>query len=101
MAQRRRRQDVIKAEIEAATAEGDVVRRQGRAEIRRGAAQCSDWAPVPVSLAAPTGFGLPGDSLAQVQALARSANPMRRWPEHRAIPRPKPNLLPISTTTPT
>ncbi len=70
-------QDVIRAEIEAATAEGDVVRRQG--ELKSAAARLnaligrSSLAP----LAAPTGFRtVKAVSLAQVQALARSANPM-------------------------
>jgi cobalt-zinc-cadmium efflux system outer membrane protein len=70
-------QDVIKAEIEAATAEGDVVRRQG--ELKSAAARLNALIGRPslAPLAAPTGFRLgKAVSLAQVQALARSANPI-------------------------
>jgi cobalt-zinc-cadmium efflux system outer membrane protein len=70
-------QDVIKAEIEAATAEGDVVRRQG--ELKSAAARLNALIGHPslAPLAAPTGFrAVRAISLAQVQALARSANPM-------------------------
>src|SRR5947208_5367821 len=70
-------QDVIKAEIEAATAEGDVVRRQG--ELKSAAARLNSLIGRPslAPLATPTGFrAVRAISLAQVQALARSANPM-------------------------
>jgi cobalt-zinc-cadmium efflux system outer membrane protein len=70
-------QDVIKAEIEAATAEGDVVRRQG--ELKSAAARLNALIGRPSlsPLAAPTGFrAVKVVSLGQVQALARSANPM-------------------------
>ncbi len=70
-------QDVIRAEIEAATAEGDVVRRQG--ELKSAAARLNALIGRPslAPLAAPTGFrAVRVISLAQVQALARSANPM-------------------------
>jgi cobalt-zinc-cadmium efflux system outer membrane protein len=70
-------QDVIKAEIEAATAEGDVVRRQG--ELKSAAARLNALIGRPslAPLAAPTGFRpVRAIGLAQVQALARSANPM-------------------------
>jgi outer membrane protein TolC len=70
-------QDVIKAEIEAAAAEGDVVRRQG--ELKSAAARLNALIGRPslAPLAAPTGFrAVRTISLAQVQALARSANPM-------------------------
>ena len=70
-------QDVIKAEIEAATAEGDVVRRQG--ELKSAAARLNALIGRPslAPLAAPTGFRAGKVvSLAQAQALARSANPM-------------------------
>ncbi len=70
-------QDVIRAEIEAATAEGDVVRRQG--ELKSAAARLNALIGRPslAPLAAPTGFRtVKAISLAQVQALARSANPM-------------------------
>jgi cobalt-zinc-cadmium efflux system outer membrane protein len=70
-------QDVIKAEIEAATAEGDVVRRQG--ELKSAAARLNALIGRPslAPLAAPTSFrAVRTISLAQVQALARSANPM-------------------------
>jgi cobalt-zinc-cadmium efflux system outer membrane protein len=70
-------QDVIKAEIEAATAEGDVVRRQG--ETRSAAARLNALIGRPslAPLATPAGFrAVKAVSLAQVQALARSANPL-------------------------
>src|SRR6202166_3968593 len=70
-------QDVIRGEIEAATAEGDVVRRQG--ELKSAAARLNALIGRPslAPLAAPTGFrAVRAISLAQVQALARSANPM-------------------------
>jgi outer membrane protein, heavy metal efflux system len=70
-------QDVIKAEIEAAAAEGDLVRRQG--ELKSAAARLNALIGRPslAPLAAPTGFrAVRTISLAQVQALARSANPM-------------------------
>ena len=70
-------QDVIRAEIEAATAEGDVVRRQG--ELKSAAARLNALIGRPslAPLAAPTGFRtVKVISLAQVQALARSANPL-------------------------
>jgi outer membrane protein TolC len=70
-------QDVIKAEIEAANAEGDVVRRQG--EMKSAAARLNALIGRPslAPLATPTGFrAVRPVSLAQVQALARSANPM-------------------------
>src|SRR5258708_32980646 len=69
--------DVIRAEIEAATAEGDVVRRQG--ELKSAAARLNSLIGRPslAPLAAPTGFRtVKSVSLAQAQALARSANPM-------------------------
>src|SRR5260221_2213371 len=70
-------QDVIRAEIEAATAEGDVVRRRG--ELKSAAARLNSLIGRPslAPLAAPTGFRtVKSVSLAQAQALARSANPM-------------------------
>ena len=70
-------QDVIRAEVEAATAEGDVVRRQG--ELKSAAARLNALIGRPslAPLAAPTGFrAVKTVSLAQAQALARSANPM-------------------------
>jgi outer membrane protein, heavy metal efflux system len=70
-------QDVIKAEIEAATAEGDVVRRQG--ELKSAAARLNALIGRPslAPLAAPTGFrAVKAISLAQAQARARSANPV-------------------------
>src|SRR5260221_13987200 len=69
--------DVLRAEIEAATAEGDVVRRQG--ELKSAAARLNSLIGRPslAPLAAPTGFRtVKSVSLAQAQALARSANPM-------------------------
>jgi len=69
-------QDVIRAEVEAATAEGDVVRRQG--ELKSAAAKLNALIGRPslAPLATPTGFrAVKTISLAQVQALARSANP--------------------------
>lgn len=70
-------QDVIKAEIEAATAEGDVVRRQGELKSAVVRLNALIGRPSLAPLAAPTGFRtVRAISLAQVQALARSANPM-------------------------
>ena len=70
-------QDVIKAEIEAATAEGDVVRRQGEQKSAAARLNALIGRPSLAPLAAPTGFRtVRVVSLAQVQALGRSANPM-------------------------
>jgi len=71
------RQDVIRAEIEAATAEADLIRRQG--ELKASAARLNALIGRPslAPLATPTGFrSVKAISLAQAQALARSANPM-------------------------
>ncbi|ERF82205.1 TolC family protein [Bradyrhizobium viridifuturi] len=71
------RQDVIKAEIEAATADGDVVRRQGEQKAAAARLNALIGRPSLAPLAPPTGFrAIKAISLAQVQALARSANPM-------------------------
>jgi len=70
-------QDVIRAELESATAEGDVIRREG--EMKSAAARLNSLIgrPSQASLAAPTGFRtVKTMSLSQVQALARSANPI-------------------------
>jgi outer membrane protein TolC len=70
-------QDVIKAEIEAATAEGDVVRRQGEQKAAAARLNALIGRPSLAPLAAPIGFrAVRATSLTQVQALARSANPM-------------------------
>jgi outer membrane protein, heavy metal efflux system len=70
-------QDVIRAEIEAATAEGDVVRRQGEQKSAAARLNALIGRPSLAPLAAPTGFRTVRPiSLAQVQALARSANPI-------------------------
>ncbi len=70
-------QDVIKAEIEAATADGDVVRRQGEQKSAAARLNSLIGRPSLAPLAAPTGFRTAkAVSLAQIQALARSANPM-------------------------
>jgi outer membrane protein TolC len=70
-------QDVIRAEIEAATAEGDVVRRQGEQKAAVARLNALIGRPSLAPLAAPTGFrAVRAVSLAQVHALARSANPM-------------------------
>jgi cobalt-zinc-cadmium efflux system outer membrane protein len=70
-------QDVIRAEIEAATAEGDVVRRQGEQKSAAARLNALIGRPSLAPLAAPTGFrAVRAISLAQAQALARSANPM-------------------------
>src|SRR5258708_1698775 len=70
-------EDVIRAEIEAATAEGDVVRRQGEQKSAAARLNALIGRPSLAPLAAPTGFrAVRAISLAQVQALARSANPM-------------------------
>jgi cobalt-zinc-cadmium efflux system outer membrane protein len=64
-------QDVIKAEIEAATAEGDVVRRQGELKSATARLNALIGRPSLAPLAAPTGFrAVRAISLAQVQALA-------------------------------
>ena len=69
------RQDVIRAELEAATAEGDVVRRQGEQKSAAARLNALIGRPSLAPLAAPTGFrAVRAISLAQ--ALARSANPM-------------------------
>jgi outer membrane protein, heavy metal efflux system len=66
-------QDVIKAEIEAATAEGDVVRRQGEQKSAAARLNALIGRPSLAPLAAPTGFRpVRAINLAQVQALARS-----------------------------
>ncbi|OYU86647.1 MAG: transporter [Bradyrhizobiaceae bacterium PARB1] len=70
-------QDVIKAEIEAASAEGDVARRQG--EVRSAAARLNALMGRPplASLARPIGFRtVKTIGLSQVQQLASSANPL-------------------------
>ncbi len=70
-------QDIIKAELESATAEGDVVRREG--ELKSATARLNSLIGRPslAPLAAPTGFRvLKAITLAQAQTLARSANPM-------------------------
>jgi cobalt-zinc-cadmium efflux system outer membrane protein len=70
-------QDVIRAEVEAATAEGDVVRRQGEQKSAAARLNALIWRLSLAPLAAPTGFrAIKAISLAQVQALARSANPI-------------------------
>jgi outer membrane protein, heavy metal efflux system len=68
-------QDVIRAEM--ATAEGDVVRRQGEQKSAAARLNALIGRPSLAPLAAPTGFrAVKAISLAQVQALARSANPL-------------------------
>src|SRR5260370_2370725 len=70
-------QDVIRAEIEAATAEGDVVRRQGEQKSAAARLNARIARPSLAPLAAPTGFRtVRAVSLAQQQALARSSNPL-------------------------
>jgi cobalt-zinc-cadmium efflux system outer membrane protein len=70
-------EDVIRAEVEAATAEGDVVRRQGEQKSAAARLNALIGRPSLAPLAAPTGFRvIKTISLAQAQALARSANPM-------------------------
>lgn len=70
-------QDVIKAEIEAASAEGDLVRRNG--EMKSATARLNALIgrePLAV-LARPTGFrAVKMSSLAQTLARARTANPL-------------------------
>src|SRR5258708_5943410 len=62
-------QDVIKAEIEAATAEGDVVRRQGEQKAAAARLNALIGRPSLAPLAAPTGFRtVKSVSLAQAQA---------------------------------
>src|SRR5437667_8192094 len=70
-------QDVIRAEVEAATAEGDVVRRQGEQKSAAARLNALLGRPSLAPLAAPTGFrAVKAVSLAQPQVPARSANPM-------------------------
>src|SRR5258705_11651094 len=70
-------QDVIKGKHEGVTAEGDVVRRQGEQKSAAARLNALIGRPSLAPLAAPTGFRvIKATSLAQVQALARSANPM-------------------------
>jgi outer membrane protein TolC len=70
-------QDVIQAEMEAATAEGDVVRRQGEQKSAAARLNALIGRPSLAPLAVPTGFRTgKAVTLAQAQALARSANPM-------------------------
>lgn len=70
-------QDVIKAEIEAGAAEADVIRKQGELKSAGARLNALIGRPSLAPLAAPTGFrAIKMSSLAQVQALARSANPM-------------------------
>lgn len=70
-------QDVIRAEVEAATAEGDVVRRQGEHKSAAARLNALIGRPSLAPLAAPTGFRVVrAINLAQAQAPARSANPM-------------------------
>jgi len=70
-------QDVIKAELEAATAEGEVIRRQGEQKSAAARLNALIGRPSLAPLATPTGFrAVKTISLAQVQALGRSANPM-------------------------
>lgn len=70
-------QDVIKAEIEAAAAEGDVVRRQGEQKSAAARLNALIGRPALAPMASPTGFRtVKAVSLSQVQVLARSANPM-------------------------
>lgn len=70
-------QDVIKAEIEAATAEGDLVRRQGELKSTAARLNALIGRPSMAPLAPPTGFRtVKAIGLSQAQALGRSANPM-------------------------
>lgn len=70
-------QDVIKAEIEAGAAEADVIRKQGELKSAGARLNALIGRPSLAPLAAPTGFrAMKMSSLAHVQALARSANPM-------------------------
>jgi outer membrane protein TolC len=69
------RQDVIRAELEAATAEGDVVPQQGEQKSAAARLNALIGRPSLAPLAAPTGFRTV-KAISLAQALARSANPM-------------------------
>ncbi len=70
-------QDVIKAEIEAATAEGDVVRRQGEFKSAGARLNALIGRQALAPLAIPTGFrAIRPITLAQVQGRALSSNPL-------------------------
>src|SRR5258708_6473011 len=70
-------QDVIKAEIEAATAEGQVIHPQSEQKAAAARLNALIGRPSLAPLAVPTGFrAVKVVSLAQAQALGRSANPM-------------------------
>lgn len=70
-------QDVIRAEIEAATAEGDVVRRQGELKSVSARLNALIGRPTLAPLATPTGFlNVRNLTLAKIQAQARSSNPL-------------------------
>ena len=71
------RQNVIKAEIEAATAEGNVVRREGELKSATGRLNALIGRPPLAPLAPPSGFRtVKTVTLAQLQAASRSANPL-------------------------
>jgi len=86
-----RSQDVIKAEIEAETAEGDV-RRQGEQKAAEARLNALIGRPSLAPLAAPTELRSSSLSAYARQALGRSANPMRRWLEREQFPRPNQSL---------
>jgi cobalt-zinc-cadmium efflux system outer membrane protein len=72
-------QDVIRAEVEAATAEGDVVRRQGEQKSAAARLNALIGRPSLAPLAAPTGFrAVKAVSLAQAQARSH-ARQTRCW----------------------
>jgi len=88
--------------IEAATAEGDVVRRQGEQKSAAARLNALIGRPSLAPLAAPTGFRtVKAISLAQVQALARSANPLLALAGAQSNSAAQTKSLTTSTITPT
>jgi len=70
-------QDVIKAEIQAATAEGELLRKQGEFKAATARLNVLIGRKIQSPLAAPVGFrSLKTISLTQAQAKARSSNPL-------------------------
>src|SRR5258708_2986940 len=85
----------MRGEIEGATAEGDVVRRQGEQKSAAARLNALIGRPSLAPLAAPTGFrAVKAISLAQVQALARSANPILALAGAQTNPAPQTKSLP-------
>jgi outer membrane protein, heavy metal efflux system len=70
-------QQVIRAEIEAATAEGDLVRREGQLKAAKARLNALIGRATQAPLATPTGFLiLRNESLAEMQLRARTSSPL-------------------------